>query len=513
MTAIKIAATAGVSDAKEVGYAGKPEMPEESMRAICREAHEAGILVAAHAQSAEGVAAALRAGVDTIEHGSAMNEEVIGLFLDNPASLRGSSALIPTLQVALPLVKLPIEDTGADPIVKANAELIVEEMRAGIRTALEHGIPVGVGTDSAVSFVTHSNFWRELDLLERYANLSSGKVLNAATQVNAQILGLEEVTGSIAPGLSADLVVVEQNPLKTFRNLSEPWMVVARANGSRALRSIGSRRSTGYWTASEPPTSDAWFDLRVSSVGVAPPVSHHPATLPAGRPVPVVAPLGGDLQRELPAESGPGCGRVDLVDARALGDLEPRRSRPPPAEGILDQPHPHRHAVDQAGAGAQPVRWTGPPEPGDHLLHGPGPLHRGTLLLPPAGERTARRSGRGRPHWHTRCRKRQGRGSAPGRGRRSSLRAGAVGGPAALPGASQRSSGPDRTGRLRRARKRERPAIGGAFLGVAGRQPAVRAGSVFGLNDGRVASYAAMASACCSVTEMSSSPFSRRCFV
>ncbi|GAA3856143.1 amidohydrolase family protein [Tessaracoccus defluvii] len=164
VTAIKIAATAGVSDAKEVGYAGRPEMPEESMRVICQEAHEAGVLVAAHAQSADGVAAALRAGVDTIEHGSAMNEEIIGLFLDNPASLRGSSALIPTMQAALPLTKLPIEDTGADPVVRANAELIVEEMLTGIRTAMEHGIRMGVGTDSAVSFVTHSNFWRTVSV-------------------------------------------------------------------------------------------------------------------------------------------------------------------------------------------------------------------------------------------------------------------------------------------------------------------------------------------------------------
>lgn len=228
VTAIKIAATAGVSDAKEIGYSGRPEMPEESMRAICREAHEAGILVAAHAQSAEGVAAALRAGVDTIEHGSAMNDEVIGLFLDNPASLRGSSALIPTLQAALPLVKLPIEDTGANPIVRANAELIVEEMLAGIHTALAHGIQVGVGTDSAVSFVTHANFWRELDLLQRYAELPAAAVLHAATRVNAQILGLDTVTGAIEPGRSADLLVVEANPLDSFRNLSQPWLVVAR---------------------------------------------------------------------------------------------------------------------------------------------------------------------------------------------------------------------------------------------------------------------------------------------
>lgn len=81
--AIKIAATGGVIDATERGGAGKPEMSEAAMAAICAEAHAAGVLVAAHAQSAEGVLAALRAGVDTIEHGAAMTPEIIELFGDN----------------------------------------------------------------------------------------------------------------------------------------------------------------------------------------------------------------------------------------------------------------------------------------------------------------------------------------------------------------------------------------------------------------------------------------------
>ncbi|MFE6977077.1 amidohydrolase family protein [Streptomyces sp. NPDC057682] len=226
--AIKISATGGVTDARTVGHAGRPEMTQEEMTAICEEAHNAGVLVAAHAQSAEGILASLRAGVDTIEHGARMTEEIIDLFHDNPRSLHGTSALIPTLQACLPLVKLSQEVTGINDVNKANAELVLEEMVQSIHTAVEHGITLGMGTDSALTFVTHYNTWRELDLLVRYGGLTPAHALNAATRTNATILGLDAVTGSIEAGKAADLVVLASNPLDDLRALADPHMVVAR---------------------------------------------------------------------------------------------------------------------------------------------------------------------------------------------------------------------------------------------------------------------------------------------
>lgn len=228
--AIKIAATGGVTDAKGIGHAGKPEVSEETMRAICEEAHSAGVLVAAHAQSVEGVKRALRAGVDTIEHGSDMDDETIALFKDNPGSLRGWSALVPTIQAALPLVKLDRGVTGISEVVHANAELVLESMLAGIRTATEHDIPFGIGTDSAVTYVTHANFWRELDFLVRYGNLTPTQALEAATITNARILGIDDETGSIDVGKSADLVVLDENPLESMRALRTPHAVLMRGH-------------------------------------------------------------------------------------------------------------------------------------------------------------------------------------------------------------------------------------------------------------------------------------------
>ncbi|MET9594196.1 amidohydrolase family protein [Streptomyces sp. NPDC006516] len=226
--AIKIAATAGVTDARTVGHAGRQEMTEEEMTAICEEAHNAGIRVAAHAQGAAGILAALRAGVDTIEHGAGMTPEIIDLFHDNPRSLAGSSALVPTLQACLPLARFDRRTTGANRIVKANAEMVLDEMLQGIQDARDNGIAIGMGTDSALTFVTHYNAWRELDLLVRHGGLTRAEALASATRTNAAILGLNAVTGSVEVGKAADLVVLDANPLDGFRAFIDPVMVVAR---------------------------------------------------------------------------------------------------------------------------------------------------------------------------------------------------------------------------------------------------------------------------------------------
>ncbi|MFE3318745.1 amidohydrolase family protein [Nocardia sp. NPDC059195] len=223
---IKIAATGGVTDARTIGEAGRPQMTEEEMTAICDEAHRAGLVVAAHAESLAGVKAALRAGVDTIEHGSEMDNEIIDLFGDNPRALHGRSALVPTLMAALPLVKLDRADTGITPIVAANAEIVLDRIISAVHAAQKNGIRMGMGTDSSVTYVTHYNTWREIDYVIRYAGLSPASAFHAATGANAAILGIDDVTGSVSVGKSADLVLVDANPLDDLRTFTNPNMVV-----------------------------------------------------------------------------------------------------------------------------------------------------------------------------------------------------------------------------------------------------------------------------------------------
>lgn len=225
---IKIAATGGVTDARAIGEAGRPQMTQEEMAAICDEAHKAGIIVAAHAESDQGVKDALRAGVDTIEHGSPMDPEMIELFQDNPRSLRGFSALVPTLMAALPLVKLDQSITGVSTIVRENARIILDRIIGAVHDAAANAIPIGMGTDSALTYVTHYNTWREMDYVVRYGGLTPARAFHAATQANARILGLDEVTGSIQSGKAADLVVLPSNPLDDFRAFTDPRMIVTR---------------------------------------------------------------------------------------------------------------------------------------------------------------------------------------------------------------------------------------------------------------------------------------------
>ncbi|MBT1175251.1 amidohydrolase family protein [Bifidobacterium sp. LC6] len=227
VNAIKIAATGGVTDAQKIGEAGSPQMSVEQMRAICEVAHTHGIIVGAHAQSAEGVRRALEAGVDTIEHGSVLDDELIALFRHNPNALRGYSALVPTLSAGLPLTMIDQKVTGITDIQLENSKTVVEGMVTGARQAHEAGLMVGVGTDTGMTFVPQYATWRELVLLTRFAGFTPAQAIHAATQVNAQVLGVDDVTGSLDAGKAADLLVLNSNPLEDLHALERPALVVA----------------------------------------------------------------------------------------------------------------------------------------------------------------------------------------------------------------------------------------------------------------------------------------------
>ncbi|MCM3030812.1 MULTISPECIES: amidohydrolase family protein [unclassified Niallia] len=223
---IKICVTGGVTDAKMVGEAGRLQMTEDEVAAICEEAHKIGIRVAAHVESTEGVRVALKGGVDTIEHGAEMDEEIISLYKCNPRALKGYTALIPTLQAGYPSAKLDLSLTKVSETVQENSRLVYDSMLASVRQAVEHGIKMGIGTDAAMPFVTHYDMWRELDHLMRKTSLDSLQVIEKATKTNAEILGIDHLTGTIEMGKRADLIVMDHNPLENIKTLSNITMVM-----------------------------------------------------------------------------------------------------------------------------------------------------------------------------------------------------------------------------------------------------------------------------------------------
>ncbi|MGF9698540.1 amidohydrolase family protein [Paenibacillus sp. MABNR03] len=227
---IKICVTGGVTDAKMVGEAGRLQMTVEEVAAICDEAHKIGLRVAAHVESTEGVRVALKGGVDTIEHGSEMDDEIISLFKNNPSALNGYTALIPTFLAAYPSALLDTSVTKVSATVKENSRLVYTSMLKGAKQAIENDITIGLGTDAAMSYVTHYDMWREMDYYIKQTSLNNKQLIDMVTRTNAKILGIEDVTGTVDIGKQADLIVLDQSPLENIEALSDVRMVMVKGN-------------------------------------------------------------------------------------------------------------------------------------------------------------------------------------------------------------------------------------------------------------------------------------------
>ncbi len=227
---IKILSTGGVMDAKRLGEAGRAQMTAEEIGAICDEAHRAGYKVATHCESTLGIREALLGGVDSIEHGAPIPDDLIPLFKENPNALNGYTTLVSTISAAQDLCELGQEVLKIPEVVQQNALMIRDGMISGLKTAIEADIPVGMGTDASVPFVPHYEFWRELMYYQHFGGISSKRAIHIATQGNAILLGIDDITGAIEVGKSADLLILDENPLEDLMALECPRHVVYRGN-------------------------------------------------------------------------------------------------------------------------------------------------------------------------------------------------------------------------------------------------------------------------------------------
>ncbi len=219
---IKIMVTGGVLDAKVKGEPGELKMPPELIKACCDEAHRLGFKVAAHVESPVGMTAALENGVDFIEHGAEMSDEHLKLYKERGA------AQICTLSPAVPCAEFPMEIAHTTELSRFNGRIVRDGIINCAKRALENGIPVGLGTDTACPFVTHYDMWRELAYFTKYVGVSNTFALHTATLVNARIAGIDGETGSIEVGKSADLLVTDSDPTADLRALRTAHMVVMR---------------------------------------------------------------------------------------------------------------------------------------------------------------------------------------------------------------------------------------------------------------------------------------------
>ena len=221
---IKLMITGGVMDAKEKGVPGELKMSPDMVKAICDKAHELGYLVAAHVESPEGVKVAVENGVDSIEHGAALKEDMVQSFKEQGAFV------CTTLSPALPYALFDRSITNATEVEQYNGNVVFEGIIACAKTALENDIPVVLGNDVGCPWITQYDFWRELYYFHKYVGVSNAFALYTATARSAEMAGIGNVTGTIAPGKCADLIVTKKNPLKDLRSLRNIDMVVTRGN-------------------------------------------------------------------------------------------------------------------------------------------------------------------------------------------------------------------------------------------------------------------------------------------
>lgn len=219
---IKLMITGGVLDAKKEGEPGVLRMSPEIVKACCDEAHKLGFKVAAHVESPLGVTVALEGGVDTIEHGANIGEHELELFKQN------GSAHVLTISPTIPLCMFDLSVSGGTPLHKVNGNVVFEGMLDCAKKCLENDIPVGLGTDTACPFVTHYDMWRELRYFQKYLGVSNEFAIHTATEVNAKIAGIDDETGTIEEGKSADFMVVDGNPLENLEALRNPKAVALR---------------------------------------------------------------------------------------------------------------------------------------------------------------------------------------------------------------------------------------------------------------------------------------------
>ena len=197
--------------ARRPGAPSTPTFSPEELAAAVDEARSAGLPVAAHAHTAEGIRRAVLAGVATIEHGTGATAEVLELMR------RRGVALCPTLAAAEAVTRY----AGWRPGQPEPARL--REAREGFARALAAGVIIANGSDAGV--FAHGENARELELLVAWG-MTPRDALRAATVTAAAVLGRGRDLGRIAPGYLADLVAVQGDPLAGIAALRHPLLVI-----------------------------------------------------------------------------------------------------------------------------------------------------------------------------------------------------------------------------------------------------------------------------------------------
>jgi len=212
---IKLIATGGVLTKGAVP--GNDQLTEEEMRAAIAEAHTHGLRVAAHAIGTNGIKNALRAGVNSIEHGHLLDDEAIALFKERGAYL------VPTLAAVWCIYENISGGAQPDYVVRKASEIY---QRAGenIRKAWQNGVTIAGGSDAGTPYNRHQDYAYEVELMSTVLGMTPQQALTAATSTAAELLGVD--AGVLAEGRPADLLLLDRDAGSDVRALREPRVVI-----------------------------------------------------------------------------------------------------------------------------------------------------------------------------------------------------------------------------------------------------------------------------------------------
>lgn len=216
---IKTAATGGVYGRPEGEDVHDSELGLAELEALATETHRRGLLVAAHALGTEGIRDAVHAGIDIVEHGVFLDEDIVEEMVDRGTYLCPTIATYRSIAAAA--------TTGSAPTyAAAKAEHVVDAHQRSLALALDAGIPLIAGTDAGSPGMPHGNLVAEIEALTD-SGVPTPTALRAATSTAADALRRPGL-GRIGPGAVADLLATQHNPLEQVDTLRTPTSVIHR---------------------------------------------------------------------------------------------------------------------------------------------------------------------------------------------------------------------------------------------------------------------------------------------
>ncbi|MBN2122839.1 MAG: amidohydrolase family protein, partial [Deltaproteobacteria bacterium] len=226
---VKFMATGGVLS--KGGKPGIPQLTLDELRAGIEEAHKLGPKTCAHSQGLEGTRNAVFAGIDSIEHGVSLDDEII------EEMVKRGVFLVPTFSAPANILTKGTEfGIPAEFVVKTKR--LAEAHAAGVARAREAGVKIVMGTDAGTPFNYHGENASELVHLVEYG-FSPHEAIICSTSRAAQLLGVEDTLGAILPGLRADLLIVKGNPLEDISMLADKERIWAVYQNGRVVKGLG----------------------------------------------------------------------------------------------------------------------------------------------------------------------------------------------------------------------------------------------------------------------------------